>query len=88
MRRIDMVIPVQFSTARARAPTSQLLRLGIAQRTFAHPLRRTRRRAARILGEAEVNVHRGGTYLCMKALRFDKPIQRIPLGGMVSRRTN
>lgn len=70
---LDMVIPDQFfDRTRARAHESTFFGEGIvAHITFAHPV-------CRRLGDAledacrhtQVNVHRGGTYLCMEGPAF------------------
>ncbi len=70
---LDMVIPDQFfDRTRARAHESTFFGDGIvAHITFAHPV------CAELgdvletaCGAAEVNVHRGGTYLCMEGPAF------------------
>nr|MDQ5838591.1 S-methyl-5'-thioadenosine phosphorylase [Acidobacteriota bacterium] len=70
---LDMVIPEQFfDRTRARARESTFFGEGIvAHITFAHPVCA---RLGDVLEEscraAEVNVHRGGTYLCMEGPAF------------------
>ena len=70
---LDMVIPEQFfDRTRARARESTFFGEGIvAHITFAHPVCAS---LGDVLEEscraAEVNVHRGGTYLCMEGPAF------------------
>jgi 5'-methylthioadenosine phosphorylase len=70
---LDMVIPDQFfDRTRARAHESTFFGEGIvAHITFAHPVCHD---LGGVLeescGAAEVNVHRGGTYLCMEGPAF------------------
>src|SRR5947208_7912387 len=70
---LDMVIPEQFfDRTRARARESTFFGDGIvAHITFAHPVCAS---LGDVLEEscraAEVNVHRGGTYLCMEGPAF------------------
>ena len=70
---LDMVIPDQFfDRTRARAHESTFFGEGIVGHiTFAHPVCRD---LGDVLEEscraAEVNVHRGGTYLCMEGPAF------------------
>jgi 5'-methylthioadenosine phosphorylase len=70
---LDMVIPDQFfDRTRARAHESTFFGGGIVGHiTFAHPVCRD---LGDVLEEscraAEVNVHRGGTYLCMEGPAF------------------
>jgi len=70
---LDMVIPEQFfDRTRARARESTFFGEGIvAHITFAHPVCAN---LGDVLEEscraAEVNVHRGGTYLCMEGPAF------------------
>ena len=70
---LDMVIPEQFfDRTRARARESTFFGEGIvAHITFAHPVCAD---LGDVLEEscraAEVNVHRGGTYLCMEGPAF------------------
>src|ERR687887_1798292 len=70
---LDMVIPEQFfDRTRARAHESTFFGGGIvAHMTFAHPVCAD---LGDVLEEscraAEVNVHRGGTYLCMEGPAF------------------
>ena len=70
---LDMVIPDQFfDRTRARAKESTFFGEGIvAHITFAHPVCKD---LGDVLEEscraAEVNVHRGGTYLCMEGPAF------------------
>ena len=70
---LDMVIPDQFfDRTRARAHESTFFGEGIvAHITFAHPVCKD---LGDVLeescGAAEVNVHRGGTYICMEGPAF------------------
>ena len=70
---LDMVIPDQFfDRTRARAHESTFFGEGIvAHITFAHPVCKD---LGDVLeescGVAEVNVHRGGTYICMEGPAF------------------
>src|SRR3954463_9882415 len=70
---LDMVIPDQFfDRTRARAKESTFFGEGIvAHITFAHPVCKD---LGDVLeescGAAEVNVHRGGTYICMEGPAF------------------
>ncbi|HYP00508.1 MAG TPA: S-methyl-5'-thioadenosine phosphorylase [Pyrinomonadaceae bacterium] len=70
---LDMVIPSQFfDRTRARAHESTFFGNGIvAHVTFAHPVcDELGDVLEESCGEAQVNVHRGGTYLCMEGPAF------------------
>ncbi len=70
---LDMVIPDQFfDRTRARAHESTFFGGGIvAHITFAHPVcAELGEVLATACGTADVNVHRGGTYLCMEGPAF------------------
>jgi 5'-methylthioadenosine phosphorylase len=70
---LDMVIPDQFfDRTRARAKESTFFGEGIvAHISFAHPVcGRLGDVLAESCGAADVNVHRGGTYLCMEGPAF------------------
>lgn len=70
---LDMVIPAQFfDRTRARAHESTFFGSGIvAHVTFAHPVCEELGDVLQeSCGAAEVNVHRGGTYLCMEGPAF------------------
>ena len=70
---LDMVIPAQFfDRTRARAHESTFFGSGIvAHVTFAHPVcDELGDLLQESCGAAEVNVHRGGTYLCMEGPAF------------------
>ncbi|MCA1555155.1 MAG: S-methyl-5'-thioadenosine phosphorylase, partial [Acidobacteria bacterium] len=70
---LDMVIPAQFfDRTRARAHESTFFGNGIvAHVTFAHPVCDELGDVLQeSCGAAEVNVHRGGTYLCMEGPAF------------------
>jgi 5'-methylthioadenosine phosphorylase len=70
---LDMVIPAQFfDRTRARAHESTFFGSGIvAHVTFAHPVcDELGDVLEESCGAAEVNVHRGGTYLCMEGPAF------------------
>jgi 5'-methylthioadenosine phosphorylase len=70
---LDMVIPAQFfDRTRARAHESTFFGSGIvAHVTFAHPVCEELGDVLQeSCGAADVNVHRGGTYLCMEGPAF------------------